>query len=247
MVDPSSLKVNDPDRYLLSLFISHLGQQRAVTVFDRLNLEIGRLRDIIDTPHMGYIRLQWWKDEIGKISRAEGYTHHPLLQDLEKSLIDYPISKDDIDQLISARESDFDEYDDFDIHAYARHIHAPLLKIKARILGVKENTDSLAEGFALVGLLRSIPFYRARSQVMIPSIQPNAVEEICNKAESLLSLNTVKHPYFKAHEVLARLYLKQLKSAGYNPEKIFPLPFKELRVWFSVLISQMKYTRIQIK
>lgn len=234
MADANFLKLNDPDRYLLSLFVSGGGQRAAVAAFDELNIEIARLRDTIDTPHMGFIRLQWWKDEIKKIYAGEKYAPHNVLQDLVGALIPYHIAPDDVHQLIIAREADFEEYDGFDIFAYARNIHAPLLKIKANILGEEQSTDALAEGFALIGLLRAIPFYRARSQVIIPSIQPDAVKQICDKAEALLDTDTTTHRYFKAHKVLALLYLKQIKAAGYQPEKLTALPFKELRVWWGV-------------
>lgn len=234
MADADFLKLNDPDRYLLSLFVANGTERAAVAAFDELNIEIARLRDTIDTPHMGFIRLQWWKDEIKKIYAGDKYAPHHVLTDLAGALVPFGIAPDDVHQLIIAREADFEEYDGFDIFAYARNIHAPLLKIKAKILQEQENTDVLAEGFALIGLIRAIPFYRARSQVVMPSIQPDAVQKICEKAESLLNANTAKHRYFRAHDVLARLYLKQIKATGYQPEKLAVLPFKELRVWWGV-------------
>ena len=206
--------------------------------FDALNVEVARLRDTIDTPHMGFIRLQWWKDEIQKIYAGQKFAPHQVLQNISESLKSYPIPQEDVRDLIVAREADFEEYDQFDIYMYARKIHAPLLKIKAAILNEDANAanpDALAEGYALIGLIRAIPFYRERSQVAIPSIQPAAVEQICRKAEELLNTNKAGHRYFKAHTVLAKLYLKQLKDNGYQPEKLKPLPFKELRVWWRSL------------
>lgn len=228
------LKKFDPDRFLLSFFVNDNQKHSFLLAVDIFNLEIASIRDVIDTPHMGYIRLQWWKDEIKKIYAGEKYAPHPVLQGLAEGLLSYSIPPDDVYQLITAREADFEEYDDFDIAAYARNIHVPLLKIKAKILGEVQSTDALAEGYALIGLLRAIPFYRARSQVVMPSIQPDAVKGICEMAEALLNANKATDRYFRAHEVLARLYLKQIKAAGYQPEKLTPLPFKELRVWFGV-------------
>ncbi len=234
MSDRNFLKLNDPDRYLLSFFVTDAERRSAVAACDELNIEIARLRDVIDTPHMGFIRLQWWKDEIKKIYAGEKFASHPVLQGLQEVLLLHGISPDDVSQLIAAREADFEEYDDFDISAYARHIHAPLLKMKAKILGELQNTDALAEGYALIGLLRAIPFYRARSQIVMPSIQPDAVKLICEKAEALLDKNQTTHRYFRAHDVLARLYLRQIKAVSYQPQKLTPLPFKELRVWWGI-------------
>jgi phytoene/squalene synthetase len=229
-----NLKKFDPDRFLLSFFVNDHSKKKSVIALDMLNVEIANIRDVIDTPHMGFIRLQWWKDEIKKIYAGQKFAPHPVLQDVAEALLIERISIDDVYQFIAAREADFEEYDDFDIATYARKIHAPLLKMKAKILCENENTDALAEGYALIGLLRAIPFYRARSQVLMPSIQPDAVRVVCENAEVLLNANKAMHPYFRAHFVLAQLYLKRIKAIGYQPEKLTPLPFKELRVWWGV-------------
>ncbi len=233
MEDINFLKVNDPDRYLLLLFISDRSARNSCAALDMLNVEIARLRDTIETPHMGFIRLQWWRDEIKKIYAGEKYAPHPIVETLANILPNLPVTFEDMDALISGRDADFEEYDDFDMFGYARGIHLPLLNMKRKILGEGSNTDALAEGFAVIGLLRAIPFYRARSQVLMPSIQPDAVKQICERAEALLNANTATHRYFKAHDVLARLYLKQIKNVGHQPEKLMPLPFKELRVWWN--------------
>jgi phytoene/squalene synthetase len=234
MSDIVFVKSNDPDRYFLSLFIPDLKLQKAVLSVDMLNIEIARLRDIIETPYMGFIRLQWWRDEIKKIYSGQKFAPHEVLQNLSVLLTDFKIPFELFDNLLSAREADFDEHDDFDFYKYARDIHVPLLKIKSIIVGEQEDVSALAEAYALVGLIRAIPFYRERSQVLIPSIQPSAVKIICERAEELLVQDKTYHPYFKAHHVLARLYLNQLKKTGYNPEILTPLPFKELRVWWRV-------------
>jgi phytoene/squalene synthetase len=229
------VKSNDPDRFLLSLFISDRKAQEAILACDALNIEIARLRDIIETPHMGYIRLQWWRDEIKKIYAGQKYAPHDILENLAGVIPHYKIPFAVFDDLLSAREADFEEHDDFDFYHYARNIHTPLLKIKAIILGEGQDTNLLAEAYALVGLIRSIPFYKARSQVSIPSIKPEAVKIICNRAAELLGADTTHHKYFKAHYTLANLYINQLKKSGYNPDSLRPLPFKELRLWWKLL------------
>lgn len=235
MSDISFVKSYDPDRYLLSLFISNQDMRGGVLACDSLNIEIARLRDTIETPHMGYIRLQWWRDEIKKIYAKQIPSPHNILKSLDHVISKYSIPFEYFDALLSAREADFDDHDDFDFYKYARNIHVPLLKIKASIIHEIEDVQPLAEAYALIGLLRAIPFYRARSQVLIPSIQPEAVQKICIHAEDLLSTDKTTHRYLKAHHTLARLYLGQLKSAKYNPEALRPLAFKELRVWWGSL------------
>ncbi len=228
------LRLLDPDRFFLSLFISNKDDKYAALMVNELNYEIARLLDTIDTPHMGLIRLQWWRDEIRKICDGKKLDTHPVLIGLSDIIPRYRIPFSVFDELLTAREADFEDYDNFDIYKYASAIHTPLLKIQAAIVSENADVQPLATGFALIGLLRAIPFYRARSQVLLPDIQPHAVKVICDRSLELLEMDKTTHRYFRAHHVLAKLYAHQLEHTGYNPEKIKSLPFKELRVWWGI-------------
>ena len=229
------LKDVDPDRFFLSFFVRSGPERVGIMALDMLNYELARVRDVVDTPHMGLIRLQWWRDEIRKLYAGTSSVPHPVLSDLKDSVVRYGIPFEEFDALIAAREADFEEYDSFDMAAYARAIHAPLMRMKARILGETSAIESLAEGFAVVGLIRAIPFYKARTQIIIPDIHPPAVKRFCDKAQDFLRQDASRHAYFRAHRALAVLYVNQLSVAGYHPEKLFPLPFKEVRVWWRTL------------
>jgi hypothetical protein len=238
MNEIENLKSLDPDRFLLSLFINNLDDRRAITDFDMLNIEIGRLRDVIETPHMGLIRLKWWEDEIDKIYEDKAFAPHPLLSTLQHQIKAYHIPQHLIRDLITAREADFEEYDDFILADYAQDIHAPLMVIKAHILKIQHDRISdMAKAYAMVGLVRSIPYYRFQSQIRIPDIQPEAVKNIVLDIERILHDISVDHPYVKAHVTLTRLYLKHITSCGYDLNRLKPLAFKELRLWWGVKFS----------
>lgn len=234
VISTISLKDVDPDRFLLSLFIRQSPERAAIVAVDLLNYEVSRVRDVVDTPHMGLIRLQWWRDEIRKLYAGSSSLPHPVFAGINDLIVRYGVPYEDFDRVITAREADFEEYDAFDMTAYARAIHQPIMHIKARILGESADIGPLAEGYAITGLIRAIPFYRARAQVMIPSIHPDAVKALCDRAGALLDHDPAQHRYFRAHHALARLYLNQLAATGYHPEKLFPLPFKEIRLWWRV-------------
>ncbi len=237
-IAPIYLKDVDPDRFLLSFFVRSGPERAGIMALDMLNYELARVRDVVDTPHMGWIRLQWWRDEIRKLYAAGvPAVPHPVLSELKDMIARFGVPFEEFDALIAAREADFEEYDSFDMTAYARAIHAPLMRMKARILGEVADTGALAEGFAVVGLIRAIPFYRAQAQVRMPDIQPDAVKLLCDRAGRLLAQNGWQHRYFRAHQVLARLYVDQLDRAGYKPEHLTPLPFKELRVWWHTICA----------
>ena len=85
---------------MLSLFISDRETQEAIQTCDALNIEIARLRDIIETPHMGFIRLQWWRDEIKKIYAGQKYAPHHILENLARVIPHYHIPFELFDVLL---------------------------------------------------------------------------------------------------------------------------------------------------
>lgn len=235
----NTLKEQDANRFLLSLFIRKDECSNAIRVIDVLNIELSSIRDHIETPHMGYIRLQWWRDEIKKLyERSNDNPPHFLLEELKKIVSSAQVSFQDIDALISAREIDFEDHDIFDLYEYARKTHIPLMTIKSKILSENRDVNHLAEAYAVLGLIMAVPFYRERSQVFIPEISPSAVKEKVDYALELLNKDTTQHRYFKAHKVLAMMTASHLAKNGYNPENITPIPFKELRLWWGTLLAK---------
>ena len=64
----------DPDRYLAALFApaDKRGHLLALYAF---NVEIARVADTVREPMMGEIRLEWWRETLGR--RAPGHAAQP--------------------------------------------------------------------------------------------------------------------------------------------------------------------------
>ncbi len=202
-------------------------------VIDLWNAETARIRDEVREPHMGLIRLQWWRDEIRRICEGGGATAHPVTVLLSDVIPAYGLPFELFDRALRGREFEFENRAAESIEelvAYAEDIHAPVLELKSRILKYSGGVGALARDYALIGIIRSIPFQEQRGRRFISNTK-ETVREICGMVSSQKSTDK----YFKATNALMRLYLKQIAEAGYDPHAIQPVPFKELRVWFKSL------------
>lgn len=215
----TTLKEQDADRFFLSLFIKDRAKREAIQILDLFYLEIAHIQDVVKTPHMGLIRLRWWADEIARIYNGKHSAAHLVLSNLKPIIEKYSLPQNLFDELIDARQADFDEGGAFDIYQYAHTTHLPIMKLKALVLG--EDTESIAplsDGYALAGLLRSAE--KTKEEKI----------EIGKEAERLLGLSGSNHCYFRAHRALAEIYLTHLNRHSYKIENLPPVPFKELRI-----------------
>ena len=101
----SQLKAVDPDRALLSLF-APAEARFAIQVIDLWNAEVARIRDEVREPHMGLIRLQWWRDEVRRICDGGRSAAHPVLAMLSDVISSYGLKFDVFD--IDDFENDWD-------------------------------------------------------------------------------------------------------------------------------------------
>lgn len=228
----AELKDADADRAFLSLF-SPVKERLAIQVIDLWNAEIARIRDEVREPHMGIIRLQWWRDEIKRICGGGRSVAHPVLVLLSDIIPTCGLPFELFDGALQGREFEFEDRAAVSVEelaAYAQSIHQPVLELKSKIFGYGGEVGDLARDYALIGIIRSVPFQAQQGRKFIPTSK-DAVREICG----LVSLQKVPHKYFKATSALAQLYLKQIETAGYDPFAIRPVPFKEFRVWFKSL------------
>ena len=55
------VRKNDHDQFLCSLFVPE-DHRRAFWALSLFQIETLRIRDAVSEPHLGLIRLQWWRD-----------------------------------------------------------------------------------------------------------------------------------------------------------------------------------------
>jgi NADH dehydrogenase [ubiquinone] 1 alpha subcomplex assembly factor 6 len=167
----------DHDRWLCILLAPD-ASQRDLLALTAFNLEIARIREVIREPHMGLIRLQWWRDAVGE-ARAGKPRQHPVCLEVSRLLAGGTVSEAELVALIDEREKDIDDMpfaDMADLHAYADATAGALARLAARLCGVTgvrqiAAASALGRGWALTGILRAAAFHAAARRCFLPTQQ----------------------------------------------------------------------------
>lgn len=240
-------KTHDPDRYLLSLFISSAEGRAACTDLDYFNFEVAQLRDTVSTSPIGYIRLQWWRDQLAALCHNQEYAPHPALAALS-GLPPAALRFNAFDAVLDARAMEFDEMAfsaPDDVLSYLDGCQGQLLIIKNSVLGSHESEGrliALARYYGIAGLIRSLPYYAKAGRKILPNLFPDdvaphregmiaAVKALCTEGRALRPDDRFTHRYWRATRALADAYYNAIEKAGYDPFHLQPVPFKELRIW----------------
>jgi NADH dehydrogenase [ubiquinone] 1 alpha subcomplex assembly factor 6 len=167
----------DRDRWLCILLAPD-GSQRDLLALTAFNLEIARIREVIREPHMGLIRLQWWRDAVSE-ARAGKPRKHPVCLEVARLLADAIVNETDLIALIDAREKDIDDTpcaDMADLNAYADATSGALAILAARLCGARREAEiaaagALGRGWAMTGILRAAPFHAGARRCFLPTQQ----------------------------------------------------------------------------
>ena len=256
----NQIRQHDSDRYLLSLFVPARYRPALYAVF-AFNHEIAKTREVVSETQLGLIRLQWWRERIGEIYDGKPAPEHEVLQGLEAAIGEHGLSQEYFDALVFAREFDLEDvcpsHVDGVIH-YADYTGTPLLRLVMQIMGDDPDQDNLyniAVNYGLIGLIRAVPFFGNQRRCYLPEdlmnkcgVRParlyegKELEGLPDIIETLakhmvLNIKT-DNKFLRATQSLAMIYLKQLRSSGYDPfspRMAVPPAFKEIRI----LISQL--------
>lgn len=170
------IRRHDNDRYLCALF-APAAERAALLALYAFNLEIARVRELVNEPLPGRIRLQWWRDSVAAIYEEDAPRHHVVCQALARAVRAHDLSRNHLDTLIDARERDLDDRVPADLSAllsYAEDSAATLIALALETLGQRDGA-AVAVGrdvgiaWALTGLLRAIPFHARARRVYLPA------------------------------------------------------------------------------
>jgi phytoene synthase len=217
------------------------------------NLELAKIREVVREPMMGLIRLQWWRDCIAEIYGGN-VRRHQVAQPLAAAIARHGLPRESFDRLIDAREADMDAAAPADLaalRAYAESTGGTLLELAVRIVMDSGRATApalaaardLGTAWALIGLVRAIPFHARGKRVYVPQalmaeagvaaddlfeLRPGpgmaaAVRRICGEAERLMvqAQAAMPRPSRSAFPVflmavLARRHLGCLKISGFD-------------------------------
>ncbi len=171
------VREDDRERYDCSLFAPAVLQPKLWALY-AFNQEVAKTRESVSEEALGQIRLQWWRDAVQEIREGASREHPVVLamrQELNASAI-----LDLLDRLIDAREQDL--YDDgpADYQAlvsYADGVGGLLSEAALRLSLSAEGDEaeqlvvrahSVGKAWAMLGLVRAIPFHWASNRNYLP-------------------------------------------------------------------------------
>jgi NADH dehydrogenase [ubiquinone] 1 alpha subcomplex assembly factor 6 len=164
----------DPDRYLTALF-APVERRPALFALIVFNDEIARVREAVTQPILGQIRLQWWRDALEQIYRGAP-PDHDVAQALAAAVAESGLDRALLERMIDARERDLapDPLAHIDdLLSYANDTSGSLVELMLQSLGVvgeaaEQAGRSVGTAYALVGLIRAIPFHARARRVYVP-------------------------------------------------------------------------------
>ncbi len=163
----------DKDRFVSTLFASAV-HRRALYALYALDVELARVRELAREPMPGEIRLQWWREVLGRQRPGE---ESPVASAVLATMERYRLAADDFAEMIEARG--FDLYDDpmgslAELEGYAEKTTAVLIRLAAQVLnegldpGVATPARHAGIAFAISRLLVAFPIHSARRQLYVP-------------------------------------------------------------------------------
>jgi 15-cis-phytoene synthase len=161
----------DPDRYMAALFAPAERRPLLFALY-AFNHELARVGESVREPMMGEIRLQWWREAV-EGARAGKPRAHDVVRGLAEVFARTDLAPDLFEAMIDARAFDImpDSFATIEaLEAYGDATSGNLMRLAARALGGAHDALAREAGiaYALVGILRAIPFHAARRKLFLP-------------------------------------------------------------------------------
>ncbi len=163
------------DRYLSALLAPRRARDDLVALAAFAG-EIARIPASVSEPMLGEIRLQWWRDALGRALGGEGSaTGHPIADALAAALLRHGIGAESIAPLIDAVGERLDDLPFADLAGLRRHLaqwHGGLFEVAWQMLGGTGAAPGvLRAGGEVYGLARCLveaPAELAQGRILLP-------------------------------------------------------------------------------
>jgi phytoene synthase len=174
------VREHDRDRYQTALFAPADCREKLFVLY-AFNYEVARVRESVNQPMLGQIRLQWWREVV-----AAAYGDAPVRQHAVEHEVAGPLaalirrsapSRRHFDRIIDAREGDLADIPPPDLAGledYAEATSSSLLYLAAEVAGAADPAAVAAARevgilYAMAGLLRAMPLHAAAGRSYIPA------------------------------------------------------------------------------
>jgi phytoene synthase len=239
----AAVRAQDPDRFLLSMFAPAESREALWALF-AFNLEIAKTREVVTETQLGLIRLQWWREAVGRIYDGAKPPEHEILRGLAQAIKAHDLPQAEFETLMYAREFDLEDVQPANLEGllnYADFTSTPLLKLALRISGgapEMEPVQPVAVNYALAGIIRAVPFHAGQRRCLLPEdlmraaglnagalYTPAAAEKTTRRALAqvieTVGIEIVKDVapqsrFLKAVQGLGCIYSSQVKRADYD-------------------------------
>ena len=234
------VRKHDPDRFFMSL-MQPADRREALWALYAFNYEIAKTREVVTDTTLGLIRLQWWRDGIAEIYDGKDVRQNEILPLLAQAIQDYDLPQKLFEDLCYAREFDLEGVIPADMAGllnYASFTSVPLNALALKILGQGEDEalEAVSQSYALIGLVKSLPFHASQQRCYMPAdllaaqeIPERAVYEfkaqealqpvlkaVVLQAEALIKGRNPSSKWLKLHRKAALMACKQLRSCDYD-------------------------------
>ncbi len=168
------VKRHDRDRYLCALFAPPR-PRRALHALYAFNLEVARVREAVSEPLLGEVRLQWWREALGEIYAGRP-RRHQVVGALAAAVARHGLERAHFERLLEARAVDLDDAPPAtldELEDYAEGTSATLVWLGLEALGARGEAARAAGrhvgvAWALVGLVRALPFHAGQGRLYLP-------------------------------------------------------------------------------
>lgn len=263
------VREDDRERYECALFAPADVQPKLWALF-AFNQEIAKTRENVSEAALGEIRLQWWRDVIDELRDGKA-REHPVVGAMAATLVDESVL-DLLAHLIDAREQDlYDEgpADQKALEAYARAVGGTLSEVVLILSadgkideGLRDLARDTGAAWAMLGLVRAIPFHWASNRNYVPGdkgkaslattdadkmyeLAASSIDQMITFSQTHLEQARKRRHYVHTGmrhvflgNALLSLHLKALKAADNNPFKAEePASFSRFRKMFWYLMT----------
>ena len=165
----------DHDRYLCALFLPDARREAVYAIF-AFNAELARIREVVSEPLLGQMRLQWWRESIGRLYGG-GAASHPVLDALAPVIGGADLSRRRFERLVDARERELAGEPPPSLAALDAHADdtgGALAALTTDALGVHAAVPQLAArrigaAWALLWIVRALAGAGRAQQIYLPA------------------------------------------------------------------------------
>ena len=255
------VRAGDYDRFLC-IQLAPAARRAALYAVTAFSIELARIAETVSEPLLGHIRLAWWREALEEIMAGKSPRNHPVVLALAQLHAQHPAVLAQLLRMVEARAVDLDtsllaeeaQWRDYlDGTAGALHVAWALILDAGAAMQHEARVRREAHAYAMVGLLRTIPYMVAHGFWRFPAdvTQANGMKTLTSDIQNLPFVTAIldraaqlwgDQPWprtltpLRGLSVLARMYAGKMRRGGYAacaPHKI--------RLSATVRIIQVKF------